>query len=117
MTSHRMGFLVAAAVVAVTVVGFAWPQKAPSQNVYTSKVSGQCPMPGGGDAGSCPYLREKAEANPESGARTGSGCTRLEKDARKGAGDASGVCPYSGKPGKIDRDGVRGIVKTGVKNV
>ncbi|MBP1678330.1 MAG: hypothetical protein H6Q29_241 [Bacteroidetes bacterium] len=117
MTSHRIGFLVAAAVVAVTVVGFAWSEKAPSQNRYTSKVSGQCPMSGGGDAGSCPYLREKAEANPESGARTESGCTRLEKDARKEAGDASGVCPYSGKSGKTDRDGVRGFVKTGLKNV
>jgi hypothetical protein len=117
MTSHRFGFLVAAAVVAVTVVGYAWSEKTSSESRFTSKVSGQCPMSAGTDAGSCPYLREKADANPESGARSESGCTRLEKDARKEAGDASGMCPYSGKSGKTDRDGVRGFVKTGLKNV
>ena len=62
MTSHRFGFLVAAAVVAVTVVGYAWSEKTSSESRFTSKVSGQCPMSAGTDAGSCPYLREKAGA-------------------------------------------------------
>ena len=117
MTSHRIGFLVAAAVVTVTVAGFAWSEKAPSQNRYTSKVSGQCPMSGGGDAGSCPYLRGNAGAGADASAQSGDGCTRIDKDAGKGAGSDSGVCPYSGKSGKIDKDAVRGVVKTGVKNV
>ena len=117
MKSRRTGFLVATAVVAVTVVGFAWSEKATSESRYVTAVSGECPMSGGGDAGSCPYLREKSEANAESGARTESGCTRPENDARTGAGDASGVCPYSGKSGTVDKNGVRPAVKTGVKNV
>ena len=117
MKSRRTGFLVATAVMAVTVVGFAWSEKAASESRYVTAVSDTCPMSGGGDAVSCPYLREKSEANAESGARTESGCTRPEKDARTDAGDASGVCPYSGKSGTVDKDGARPTVKTGTRNV
>jgi hypothetical protein len=117
MTPRRTAFLLTAAVIVVTAAGFAWSEKASSGIRPNASVSGQCPMSGGGDAASCPYLRGKAGASAESGATGGNGCPRMGKDVHKGAGDASGVCPHSGKSGSVDIEGVRRTVKRGLRSV
>ena len=115
MTSHRFGFLVAATVVAVTVVGFAWSEKTSSENRFTSKVSEQCPMSAGTDAGSCPYLRGSAGAGADAGATSGDGCTRM--DPRKGTGNGTSACPYGGGSGRVDAERARGTVKATLRDV
>jgi hypothetical protein len=117
MTSHRFGFLVAVTVVAVTVVGYAWSEKTSSESRFTSKVSGQCPMSAGTDAASCPYLRGSAGAGADAGATSGNGCTRMDKDARKGAGNGTSACPYGGGSGRVDAERARGTVKAALRDV
>lgn len=110
MRSPRTVLLVTAAVMAVSVVGLAWQESTVSGRRDATTISGQCPMSGGGAAGTCPYVQGKTKADTEAGKKSGRGET-------KGSGEASGVCPYSGKSGNTEKTGVRGANTAGVKQV
>jgi hypothetical protein len=107
MTSRRTATLVAAAILAVTVAGYAWSEKAASESREATTLSGRCPVSGGSAGGSCPYLARKAQVD-------GANST---KNGREGSRDPRGVCPYSGKSRNADPDGVHATIRAVGKNV